>query len=512
MSGLVDLTSWGFVWAFAMWLGINVLVNGLLKFVFRVGLYPFWFWGVNFGILFLTPFLYNSTKLSHEKNMEKLLVGFGSAYGEALHTLGLSQVTEDTPADDPTYLRMIDLQKAWVENNPEIADVYVFSRNKEGKTILLVDAETDYDRNGLYEEGRESRSEIGEVYEKDADAIYRAFMGKPLFQGNPITDARGTWVKSYTPIRNSEGEVYGVLGIDYSAEEYLLNLAKAKREVFWVFVSLLVVLNTSFAIFKILTGQLRIELRLQQVLNASRARAQESAKLVSLGEMASGVAHEVNNPLAIIVGKTEQMLRAIDENTIDPKRFKDSLEKIVMMTDRIARIVRGLRVFSQDASQEPYAPKSLQTVIEFATGMITEKFRSFGVELIIEPIPENIFVNCRSVEISQVLLNLLSNSFDALKAKSEKWVKIRVESLDQSVLVRVTDSGLGIPPEVSAKIMTPFFTTKGVGKGTGLGLSTSAGIMIAHGGRLYLEKDSKNTEFVLEFPRAVQSEEPQKAA
>jgi C4-dicarboxylate-specific signal transduction histidine kinase len=106
------------------------------------------------------------------------------------------------------------------------------------------------------------------------------------------------------------------------------------------------------------------------------------------------------------------------------------------------------------------------------------------------------------VQISQILLNLLSNAFDAVENQSLRWVRMGAEADDQQVRITVTDSGPGVPPDLESRIMEPFFTTKDVGKGTGLGLSVSKGNAEAHGGSLALDRTSLDTCFVLTLRRA----------
>ena len=111
-------------------------------------------------------------------------------------------------------------------------------------------------------------------------------------------------------------------------------------------------------------------------------------------------------------------------------------------------------------------------------------------------------MNCRSTQIEQVLLNLLSNSYDAIVNTPGPWILIVVKSNGQTAEISVTDSGKGIAPEIVSKIMQPFYTTKEVGKGTGLGLSISLGIIKSHHGEFYYDQNSKNTRFVIQLPKS----------
>jgi signal transduction histidine kinase len=110
-------------------------------------------------------------------------------------------------------------------------------------------------------------------------------------------------------------------------------------------------------------------------------------------------------------------------------------------------------------------------------------------------------IECRPTEISQILLNLLNNAFDAVFSLSEKWVELQVEELPDEIRIQVTDSGSGISKGIREKLMQPFFTTKEPGKGTGLGLSISNRIALKHHGKIYLDESCKNTRFVLVLPK-----------
>ncbi len=230
-----------------------------------------------------------------------------------------------------------------------------------------------------------------------------------------------------------------------------------------------------------------------QLLHASR--------MSTLGEMSGGVAHEINNPLTVIMGFTRKIELALASDQLDSEDIKRSTEKITAMTERIAKIVRGLKTFAREASQDPFAPVSIRAIIEDSLDLCKERLVNTGIELRIEDIPHGLTADCRSIQISQVLVNLLNNAHDAIEDKPVKWIEVSARESSDSVEISVTDSGGGISPEIAAKILQPFFTTKGVGVGTGLGLSISKGIMESHHGRLFYDAASKYTRFVMTFPK-----------
>lgn len=239
--------------------------------------------------------------------------------------------------------------------------------------------------------------------------------------------------------------------------------------------------------------------RIENELEAQRRTLIESSKMSSLGEMASGVAHEINNPLTIIQVNAGLVRKKLDDEVIDRQTLKQKLTKIETTADRIARIVRGLRSFSRNAEADPMEIVKISDVVEDTLELCQERFKSHSIDFRVNAVA-NVQIECRAAEISQVLMNLLNNAHDAAEDQNEKWVELDVAADEQFVRLSVTDSGSGITPETIQKMMEPFYTTKVVGKGTGLGLSISKGITEAHHGTLIYDSRSKNTRFILSLP------------
>lgn len=218
------------------------------------------------------------------------------------------------------------------------------------------------------------------------------------------------------------------------------------------------------------------------------------SKFSALGIMASGIAHEINNPLSVIKGKAHILKKNVNNSTFNSDSFNKDLDIISKTTDRIYKIVKGLRSFARDASEDPFEKVSTKTLIQASLDLCNERFQQLGIQVSVIENTE-FEIKCREPQIVQVLVNLLSNSFDAIQSLDEKWIKIEVNPYE----ISVTDSGSGIPKAVANKLMQPFFTTKEAGKGVGLGLSISKGIIDDHGGAFFLDSESKNTKFVIRF-------------
>lgn len=239
---------------------------------------------------------------------------------------------------------------------------------------------------------------------------------------------------------------------------------------------------------------------------AAEAKMVQSSKMASLGEMSAGVSHEINNPLAIIQGSAFRAIQNLEGSSGEEGAHKrddveGDLNRIIQNCDRIARIVRGLRAFSRSADHEPFIPTPLATVIEDVLNLAHERFKSQNIELHIE-LGEPHIIDCRPVQMAQVLMNLLNNAYDAVSEHSGplRAVWVRAKEVGDHIQISVEDTGPGIPPDVQNRILEPFFTTKDIGKGTGLGLSISKGIIESHEGRLWLDASSKRTRFVIELP------------
>ena len=244
------------------------------------------------------------------------------------------------------------------------------------------------------------------------------------------------------------------------------------------------------------------EVKLQQEVEQERAKANQSARLASLGEMAGGVAHEINTPLAIIHSSAAILRRMVANKTLTDEILVSSLDEIAVTVKRISQIVSGLRNLSRDSSSEALSTFCMRDVMTDVLSICNEKFRIHSVEFKMDQ-DNSLFdlkIESRRVQLSQVFLNLFTNSYDAIGSLPEKWISLELSKVGESIQFLVKDSGRGIPDGTKEKIFNPFFTTKEVGKGTGLGLSLSKTLIESNRGQLYLDEKSANTCFVIDLP------------
>ena len=208
------------------------------------------------------------------REVQEMVEGFPPTYAVEVERMGHAHLPSDAAADNPIYLAIIEAQIRWERVNSSIADIYTMRKTKEGKNILVVDSETDYDRNGKFEGEREQRTPIGEEYEKVIPALEKAFAGTAGFMSQPYSDKWGNWVSAFAPLRNEKGEVEGVLGVDYPAENWTEAIAMARRHSMVVIGLLALIFGASSAAISVLQTQIIVRGRLEQEVLEIREREQ----------------------------------------------------------------------------------------------------------------------------------------------------------------------------------------------------------------------------------------------
>jgi PAS domain S-box-containing protein len=242
--------------------------------------------------------------------------------------------------------------------------------------------------------------------------------------------------------------------------------------------------------FEDLTKQQKIQLQME----SERLKTIHHDRLAALGEMAAGMGHEINNPLAIIKGTLGLLAR----HTGDPEKIGHKMEIISRACDRIHAVIRGLRKFSRTDGESFVKPNSFCEIVKEAILLTEAKSDRHDTPVTFE-CHSNASICCDEIDIEHVLVNVILNAIDAVKDKPEKWVKILLFDDGFSVVLRIVDSGTGIPENIRSKIFDPFFTTKQVGKGTGLGLSIAKGILDVHHATITVVTEVPNTCFEIRF-------------
>lgn len=235
-------------------------------------------------------------------------------------------------------------------------------------------------------------------------------------------------------------------------------------------------------------------------LRKTQLQLMSNSRLVTLGEMAAGVAHEINNPLTVLMMIIESLRKSfIREGGVSSYNLISNLDKMHSHTNRISKIVKSLKLYSRSAQVDEFKKVKISSILDSVMALCFERIKFKEIDFEIQNF-EDFEIDCNEIEIQQVLVNLINNAYDAIEKLSQRWIKIVVEFDQVRVAFKVLDSG-SIAADLHSKIFNPFFTTKEIGKGTGLGLSISMAIAQEHQGTIYLDQSFQTTCFVLEIPK-----------
>ncbi len=225
----------------------------------------------------------------------------------------------------------------------------------------------------------------------------------------------------------------------------------------------------------------------------------QSEKLSALGQLISGVAHELNNPLTGVLG----FAQIVGQDSECPEKLKQDLGYILQNASRCKAIVENLLRFARQQTPDR-KPTDLREIIDATVELLAYQFRVAEIEVVKEYDETSPKASVDFGQVQQVFVNLLMNAVQAMKAaKKGSRIVVRTKAMAKKVRVEIADDGPGIKPETINRIFDPFFTTKPQGEGTGLGLSVCFGIVTAHRGRIWIEsRDAGGACFVLDLPSA----------
>lgn len=228
----------------------------------------------------------------------------------------------------------------------------------------------------------------------------------------------------------------------------------------------------------------------------------QASKLAILGEMAAGVAHELNNPLAIIAGYLQIMdLETQAEKKPDEEQLK-MIRAMLKATDRATRIVESLKSLSRDASSDSLQITAFEDIINNSIDLLGNRFERHHVSFTYAPVKEKVFLNAKKTELAQLFFNLMLNAFEASQKEPHPWIKLETSLEDHHLLITISNSGPTIPAEFRTKIFNPFFSSKSSGHGIGMGLSIASKVIHQHQGSICLDQATPYNRFIIKLPLA----------
>ena len=242
--------------------------------------------------------------------------------------------------------------------------------------------------------------------------------------------------------------------------------------------------------------------RREHELRDKQEQLVQAGKLATLGELTTGVAHELNNPLNNIGLYVGNVIDQIRLGEVETERLVSDLEKTMEQVQKATEIISHLRTFGR-AARVSIELVDIDDVIERSLLLVHEQLRLRGIDVELELCPDELIVLANPIQLEQVFINLLTNARDAVADSKRKTIRIASSRDEERIRIAFSDTGPGIPRELQQRIFDPFFTTKEVGTGTGLGLSITYSILKEYGGEISVKtRPGKGATFLIELPTA----------
>ncbi len=241
-----------------------------------------------------------------------------------------------------------------------------------------------------------------------------------------------------------------------------------------------------------------LEKRVKEELDKHKKQQQlliQKSKLESLGKLAAGIAHEINQPLGGISMSLDNIQQKMNSNQLDNKYLNKKFDSLFEHVERIRRIIEHIRIFSRDQQSVIFEKINVNQTIRDAVSMVQTQYRNHNIDLNLKLNETAGFTLGNKFKLEQVVLNLLNNAKDAVEEKAfvkldyDKKISLKTYSKRKKVFIEIRDNGTGISKENLEKIFDPFFTTKDADKGTGLGLSIIYGILTEMKGDIIAESE-----------------------
>jgi PAS domain S-box-containing protein len=242
-----------------------------------------------------------------------------------------------------------------------------------------------------------------------------------------------------------------------------------------------------------ITWDVTHEAMLEQAVEKERLHSISISKMASLGEVSSGVAHEINNPLAIILGKASYLRRARAMEKLSDEQMEKGLMTIEETARRIERVVGIMRSFSRESAASLSSVVTVKRILDSVGVTYSARMRELQIDFRIKDYDDSLAILGSESKLLQVFFSLISNSQEAVAGLKERWIEIEAVTQKETVAFSVRDSGQAIPESIREKMMQPFFSTKGPGKSMGLGLPIAYSIVREHGGQLGVVTEDPNT-------------------
>jgi len=425
--------------------------------------------------------------------VQKAMLSVVPTYALAMQEGGHLKIRRDTASDDPTYLKIIQMQISRLRVNTDVADIYTMRPNENGEFEFVVDSETDYDHSGKIDSEREERTPIGYQYDiENLGVLQEAMAGKTLFDDVPYTDKWGTWVSVTAPIYDDTGKVEAVLGVDYPADKFIAAQHRAK----WVVMAFVAVIFAIVLISFVSYARIKLDLarRARTELELRAARDQANAASVAKSAFLANVSHELRTPLTAILGFTELL-----QDDPSPGLLDEALSTIKRNGDQLLAIVNNVLALTRTESASDAPTAGSIATFEFASDIVNQVRKTlFKPDVTLSLNTGTILpsrFNADADRVRHILVHLLEN---AIKFTPCGAVELAVRFVEQQserwLDFEVKDSGIGINASAIDRLFQPFqqadaSMSRRFG-GTGLGLAVSHRLARSMGHNILVKSDS----------------------
>lgn len=433
-----------------------------------------------------------------------LLTAFAETYAQEFEVEGHANVATDVAPDDPQYLKLVSTQIAWLAKNPLISDVYTFRKRADGSIALVVDAETDYGRDGAFLSERERRTTPGEHYESVDAGLLSAFTGTTSITPEAVTDRWGTWYSVFVPMHDARGNVEGVLGVDTSATEIESSVTTARMIRIGTLVAIVAGLLAAFGAIELLRANLEARRSYEAKLDVARVRAEAASATKS--RFLTNMSHELRTPMNGIVGMATLLLDTpmLGEHRSYVETIRSSGEQLLTLLQDMIDLA-AIEGGEFDPAVGPFDPiASVKTVLALFHADCIDR----GLDLRLdvgEGVPAVLLGD--ATRVRQMLRHLVSN---ALKFTSRGSVAVQLgvigKTVQSTVLrIAVRDTGRGMS-ESQIEGLTDRFTQGDESltrerSGVGVGLALTRRLCVALSGSMRIASEpGKGTAVTLELP------------
>lgn len=311
------------------------------------------------------------------------------------------------------------------------------------------------------------------------------------FADNPlVTGGIGLRFYAGVPLKGMKGNHLGTICVvDYKPNELSASQIEALK----------ILARQVVSLFELRKKNQQL-IAINRILAEKQAEIVEAKKQTALAIMAGGLAHEINNPLAVIVSRLSILSRKLQRCEPDTAELvMPEVESMLNASQRISAIVRDMLDFDDAYRNEAPQFIKLSEVMRRVKHLTAERFNEHGTKMIWPEFEDFTFFAMRN-QVVKLIVELLLNAFDAVHSSSQAWIKLEIEQEPGCFRLMVTDSGFGIKASVRDHMMEPFFTTKEPGRGSGLGLAVASQYAQANGGSLIYDETSEHTRFVISLP------------